>query len=175
MNPGMNHRSFTWLALGLVLCLLTAAPGWAELNTADPSIINLYLLNEQTSGPLTNFVVSFYDTAPTGTAQNHDTFSGSGPYWGTGADFEAGGVAVGTGTGLTFDRSNGEHTRHAAWLTTSQGNYNNGDSYTAMTRVFATEAIDNTFYHTLGSYAHYIQFQGRVQDRKVTTPRNCCC
>ena len=173
----MSTRAFDRVAqMGLRAGVIMAALCWlgtswdarATLDPADPSIINLFLLNEQTSGQINNSVVSHYDTAPTGTAQNHDTFGGTGPYWGTGADFEAGGVAVGTGTGLTFDRSNGEHTRHAAWLTTSQGNYSNGDSYTVMTRLFATEAIDNTYYHTLGSWAHYIQFQGiSTADRLV--------
>lgn len=138
-----------------------AAPVSAALDVNDTSIINLYRFDEKTSGQLNNNDdPAFTDTAPTGTAQNHVPFGSPGPDYGSGAAFQQGAVTVGTGTGLIFDRSNGEHTRFASPIDTSQGNYTNGDSYTVMVRLRVENLGDGTPYDVLGNNAHGISLEG---------------
>ena len=160
MKTKTAGRLCAWLVLSVGICHLSAAPARAELDTSDPSVINLYLLNEQSSGVLDNSFVSFFDTAPTGIPQNHDTFECCDPTWGSGALFESGGQPVGTGTGLIFIRDQIEHTRHAVWMNVPQGNYSDGGDFSVMTRIYATEAVDDRVYHVLGRAAHYIALTG---------------
>jgi len=141
------------IGLTLILAVSPAGTAMGALNIADSDIINLYLFNEQTSGQLDNnpipFEPAFYDTAPTGTAQDHDQFNdfpSDGPTWATGTDFEVDGVAVGTGTGLVFDASDLDRTRALGWMNVSQGDYADGNDFTIMVRAYLTEALDGTFY-----------------------------
>lgn len=137
----------------------------AALNTSDVDIINLYLFNEQTSGQLANNPNpnQFLDTAPTGTAQNHDNFDDNpsdGPAYATGSLFDISGTPVGTGTGLIFTRSDNDRTRFEGWMSTSQGNYVNGGSFTVMIRLYATELTDDIDYNLLGRSSHFLKLQG---------------
>lgn len=147
----------------LAAVLGIAGPASAALDPGDPSIINLYRFDEQTSGQLDNSQTSppaFTDTAPTGTAQNHDSFGSAGPDFGSGTLFEQDSITVGTGTGLIFDRSNGEHTRFEPWMNVAQGNYTSGDSYTVMVRMRIENLTDGTAYHLLGNGAHGVSLEG---------------
>ena len=163
----VDRLAQTGLRVGVIvaaLCWLGAS--WdvrANLVISDPSIINLYLFNEQSSGQLDNSFVPgfepFTDTAPTGTPQNHEDFidgPSDGPAWGSGANF----AGIGTGTGLTFTRSDGDHTAAEGWQHLSQGNYSNGGSYTTMLRAFVTENNDNTVYNLYGDSSNFLQLEG---------------
>lgn len=128
---------------------------FAALDPTDASIINLYRFNEATSGDLVNspFPNQFLDTAPTGTPQNHDDISANGPAW-------VSGLPVGDGIGLSFDASNTEYTRFTGWSATPQGNYTNGQSFTAMVRLNAATLADNVTYRILGSGLNNISLNG---------------
>jgi hypothetical protein len=131
-----------------------ASSSFAALNVADPSLINLYQFNEATSGDLTNGTPgSFLDTAPTGTPQNHDDLSASPPTW-------TSGLPVGDGIGLTFNRSEVDYTRFAAWMNTPQGNYANGKSFSVMVRLNAASFADNNTYDVIGIGSHHISLAG---------------
>jgi len=151
------------LCLGAI-ALATPSVASAALVLSDPSIINLYRLNEQTSGQLENSVLgSYVDTAPTGTAQNHDDFfdgSSDGPAWTSGAAYNSVSGTVGDGTGLAFTRSDNDRTRSSPWMNTAQGNYSNGKSYSLMIRVKAGELLDNTSYPLIGMGSHGITLNG---------------
>ncbi len=134
-----------------LLAAAIAAPAIASLNTADPSIINLWRLNEQTSGELINNInASFLDTAPTGTPQNHEDFYGLGPDWTSGSAYDFSGGVVGDGIGLSFTRADMERTRVSPWYNVPQGNYTNGSSFTIMLRLNAAELTDNLYYDLFG-------------------------
>jgi hypothetical protein len=132
----------------------------AALVVNDASIISLYKLDEAISGQLENRPVpnvpAFYDTAPTGTAQNHDDFddgTSNGPVWST--------MPVGTGSGLVFDRNGNDRTRAAGWMNVSQGNYTEGDSFTIMARVYATHVVENYVYPVfVNGYTSGLRLQG---------------
>lgn len=128
----------------------------AALNPSDPSIINLYRLNEQAPGGPFNNAVSgqFLDTAVTGTPQNHeDVASAPSPTWvSTGA--------VGDGVGLSFSRAASQHTRFEPWMHLTQGNYSPGDSFTVMVRLNAAALADNTTYDLLGTGSNQIRLEG---------------
>ncbi len=136
----------------------------ASLSPTDPSIINLYRLDEHSSGQLDNSVLgSFVDTAPTGTAQNHDDFydgASDGPAWTSGAAYNTGSGTVGDGIGLSFTRSDSDRTRFSPWMNTTQGNYSNGKSFSLMLRVNAGELLDNTDYNLIGIGSHGITLNG---------------
>lgn len=139
------------LAVGMLPAVSSAA-----LDVTDPSIISLYLLNDQVgSNPFNNAVKpQFYDTAPTGTAQNHDDLQSiASPTW-------VSTPGIGTGTGLDFERDNLQATRFEGWMSTSQGNYAPGGSFSLMVRLKAESLQDNTFYNVLGTGAHGITLQG---------------
>lgn len=131
----------------------------AALNPSDPSIIGLYLLNDQVgSNPFNNSVLGqFVDTAPIGVAHNHDDLSAASPTW-------VSTPGIGTGTGLDFERSNTEYTRFSGWMATAQGNYANGRSFTAMMRINAESLADNQTYNLIGTGSHGITLSG------VSTP-----
>ena len=142
------------LLFGCVAVGALTASSFGQLQTTDPSIINLYRFNEASSGDLTNSVPgSFVDTAPTGTPQNHDDLSAGAPTW-------TSGLPVGDGIGLTFNRSEVDFTRFAAWMNTPQGNYTNGKSFTVMVRLNAASLVDNNTYDVVGIGSHRITLAG---------------
>ncbi|MHB9071212.1 MAG: PEP-CTERM sorting domain-containing protein [Sedimentisphaerales bacterium] len=144
------------MSVVLFVCCLTAATQ-GSLVVSDTSIINLYQLNEQSSGSLTNNIPgSFVDSAVTGTAQNHDDAAWPAPVWGSGSDF----AGIGDGRGLTFSRSAGQLTRALPWMNVSQGNYVNGGSFTIMTRLYASSLVDGASYGLLGTTSNYINIDG---------------
>lgn len=153
------HHILSALTLGVL-----AFPAAAALNPDNSSLITLFQLDEASSGQLNNLVdQSFLDTAPTGVARNHDDFddgASDGPAWGGGTDFEIGGNDVGTGTGLAFTRSDVDHTRFESWMNQTEGNYSNGNSFTLMTRLYATEAVDNATYGITGHSSNNLQLVG---------------
>jgi hypothetical protein len=150
----MKKEYVVW-SVALLCCL--AAVSFGDLNINDSSIINLYQLNEQTSGALTNSIPgSFVDSAVTGTPQNHDDAAWPAPVWGSGSDF----AGIGDGIGLTFSRSNGQLTRAKSWMNVNQGNYSNGKSFTIMTRLYASSLVDGASYGLLGSTSNYINIDG---------------
>ncbi|MHB9071210.1 MAG: hypothetical protein ACYC54_12690 [Sedimentisphaerales bacterium] len=131
----------------------------AALNTTNSHIINLYLLNEGVSGePLNNLAPnSFFDSAITGTPQNHDDASSwPAPVWGSGSDF----AGIGDSNGLTFSRDEGQLTRFRPWMNVNQGDYVNGQSFTIMVRMYASSLIDGNFYGLIGSSSNNIDIQG---------------
>lgn len=142
-----------------------ACPAFAALNTTDPSIIVLHRLDEQTSGNLNNDVTApnqFFDTAPTGTAQNHDNFedgASNGPAWGSGAAFSSGATTVGTGTGLVFDVADRDHTRYSSWMHGTETAYTPGTSFTIMVRAYANTA-DNAVQGLTGTSSNFLQLSG---------------
>ena len=151
---------------------LLAARAYGDYDPLDPGIISLYKLDEATSGQLNNSVdQSFADTAPTGTPQPHDDLddgTSDGPAWGGGSAFEVGGVDVGTGGGLIFTRSDSDNTRIEGWMSVSQGNYDNGDSFTIMIRLHPTETTDNTDYYVFANgSSEYIRYQGGSGDQQA--------
>lgn len=151
----MNKRIFVVVmlaVLGVCKCSWAAFP-------QDTHIINLYLFNEGNaeSWRLNNDVAnSFIDSAPTGTAQNHQEASWPAPRWGSGADF----AGIGTGTGLIFSRIKGEITRAAPWMNVDQGDFVNGLSYTVMLRIYATTLANGVSYGLFGTTSNYIKIDG---------------
>lgn len=117
------------------------------VNLNDPDIINLYVFDEQSSGQLENTPDPvFFDTAITGTAQDHSIFNdfpSDGPAW-------TSGLPVGNGNGLTFDKADNDRTRVEGWLHLTQGDYSEGQSFTIMARVKPTEAVDGSQYIIYG-------------------------
>ena len=160
----MSEKMHGRMSLLGLAAIVIASPSIASaaLVTTDPSIINLYRLNEQTSGQLVNSPLpgQFLDTAPTGTPQNHDDLNANGPTWGTGAAYEQASVPVGDGIGLGFNRSNTEYTRFQAWMGTPQGNYTNGKSFSMMIRVKPGTLVDNETYDLIGNGSHGITLRG---------------
>jgi len=149
----------------ILLAATGSLPVYADLNLSDPSIINLYRLNEQTSGQLDNSVDgSFLDTAPTGTPQNHADFiddPSDGPAWTTGAAYSSGSGTVGDGTGLSFTRADKDRTRVNGWMSTPQGNYSDGKSFSLMVRVKPGALADNQNYDLVhNGTQHGISLQG---------------
>jgi hypothetical protein len=143
---------------------LITLPAFGDLNLSDPSIINLYRFNEQSSGQLDNSVLgSFVDTAPTGSAQNHDDFAdgaSDGPAWTTGAAYNSPSGVVGDGVGLAFTRADSDRTRYSPWMNQTQGNYSNGKSFSLMMRIKPGELLDNTAYNLTGIGSHGITLNG---------------
>lgn len=141
--------------------MIAAAPlaASAALDTSDPSIINLYLLNDQVdSQPYTNALSNqFVDSAPSGTAQNQeDSSSIPSPSW-------VSTPGIGTGTGLSFSRTAGQSTRFQPWMGTTQGNYSpplENLSFTVMVRINAAALADNATYDLLGTGSQGITLTG---------------
>jgi len=142
LEDGIMRRFWKTVSKSMVLVAVLAVVSQADLVVTDSSIISFYRLDEATTGNLDNSVKgSFSDSAPTGTAQDHDDFNdgtSDGPAWST--------MSVGTGSGLVFDKADNDRTRAAGWMNVAQGNYSEGKSFTIMARVYATEAIDNAVY-----------------------------
>jgi len=153
-----NKASFSLLAAIAIAAPVTAS---AALVLTDPSIINLYKLNEQTSGSLTNGIPnSFLDSAPTGSPQNHDDLSANAPTWGNGVAYEQSAVAIGDGIGLGFNRANTEYTRFKGWMSTPQGSYSDGKSFSMMVRMKPGALIDNAVYDVIGTGSHGVTLVG---------------
>jgi len=159
------------LAFVPILTILSS-PAFASLDLGDTSIIVLHQLNEQTSGQLNNAVdQSFLDTAVTGVAQNHEDFSdgaSDGPAWSSGALFESGGNAVGTGTGLSLTKSDNDHSRFEPWQNQSEGFYTEGGSFTLMMRINAHGVADNTSQSLTGTTSNFLSLSGRSTGTDAT-------
>jgi len=148
---------------GLTVCTQGA------LHTNDPGIIVLFLLNEQTSGALDNSTSSqFFDTALTGTAQDHTKNTFVNPEWSTNG-FTAGAQTVGTGTGVAFNRAKNSRTRFAAWMNVSQGDYSDGKDFTVMVRARFTNTAFSAggYYGAFGFHSQNLSVLGSVSGKGV--------
>jgi hypothetical protein len=127
----------------------------AALDPSDTSIISLYHFNDQVGAtPFNNSVKpQFIDTAVTGTPQNHDDLGAASPTW-------INTPGIGDGKGIDLDKANTQFTRFTSFMNTSQGNYSDGKSFTAMVRLNLGDTVDNQVQDIIGIGSHGISLQG---------------